>query len=96
MKQYLLQFSPSSLKDIEKTVNYYNEQSWGLGNKFLLDAEIVFRSIGRNPFFASVKYDDVRFAALKKFPFSVHFTIDKKEQAVTIIAILNNWKEPFW
>jgi hypothetical protein len=37
MSNYKIKFSRHSLKDIEETVNYYNEQLWGLGNKFLLD-----------------------------------------------------------
>ncbi len=96
MKNLAVQFAPQALTDIEDAVGYYNLQVYGLGNKFLTDFESTYKAIIRNPFFASVKYDNVRCAALKKFPFSVHYTINKKEKTLIILAIFNTWKKPFW
>jgi ParE toxin of type II toxin-antitoxin system, parDE len=96
MKKYAIKFTTQSLDDIEEAVNYYNEQLWGLGNKFLLDLDKVYKAIQLNPFFASVKYDNVRCAAFKKFPFSVHYEIDEKKEVVIIVAVFNTWKNPFW
>ena len=39
MKNYLLAYSPDSIKDIEEAVDYYNKQQSGLGNKFITDIE---------------------------------------------------------
>ena len=96
MTKYIIQFSARSLIDIEEAVNYYNGQAWGLGNKFLSDIEMVFKALITNPFFASVKYEDIRCAALKRFPFSIHYSIDKKKYSVIILAVFNTWKKPFW
>ena len=96
MKQYTIKFVPQSLEDIEEAVDYYNEQLWGLGNKFLLDLDKVYKAIRLNPFFASVKYDNVHCAAFKKFPFSIHYQVDEKNEMVLIVAVFNTWKEPFW
>ena len=37
MKNYLLAYSPGSIKDIAEAVDYYNKQQSGLGNKFITD-----------------------------------------------------------
>jgi len=96
MKNLTVLFTPQALTDIEEAVDYYNLQVYGLGNKFLSDFESAYKAIIRNPLFASVKYDDVRCAALKKFPFSVHYTINKKDKKLIILAVFNTWKKPFW
>lgn len=96
MKRFEILFSPRALEDIDEAVDYYNQVSWGLGNRFLTDYSQTYKSISLNPFFASVKYNDVRCAAFKRFPFSIHYLINKKAKTVTIVAVFNTWKEPFW
>lgn len=96
MKKYEIVFSPKALNDMEEAVEYYNRVSLGLGNRFLTDFNVIYKAIDLNPFFASVKYDDVRCAGLKKIPFSVHYTVNKSNNLVTIAAVFNTWKEPFW
>lgn len=96
MKKFEILFSPDALRDIEEAVDYYNELSPGLGNRFITDFNQAYKSIALNPCFASVKYREVRCAAFKKFPFSVHYIINRKSKTVIIIAVFNTWKEPFW
>jgi hypothetical protein len=96
MNKYEIFVSPKALMDIEDAVHYYNELSWGLGNKFLTDFDRVFRSLKLNPFFAAVKYENIRCAAFNKFPFSIHYFINTRKKTATIVAVFNTWKEPFW
>jgi hypothetical protein len=96
MTKYEIRYSPQSLQDFEEAVNYYNDISPGLGNKFLDDYNRIYKAIELNPFFASVKYGNIRCAAFRKFPFSVHYEINEAKKLVLIIAVFNTWKEPFW
>ena len=96
MKKYQLVYSAGSLNDLEEAVAYYNEQSPGLGNRFLSDFSLTRKAIELNPFFSSVKYDEVRCAGLKRFPFSIHYTVNKKKGRIIIIAVFNTWKKPLW
>ena len=89
MKKYKIVFSPKAITDIEEAISYYNRQLLGSGNRFISDLKTIYKSIDRNPFFATIKYDNVRCAGLKKFPFSVHFTIDEERRIVTIAAVFN-------
>lgn len=96
MSKYIAEFAPEALNDIEEAVNFYNTQQQGLGNKFLSEFEKVYKAIQLNPKFASVKYDKIRCAAFRKFPFTVHYKIEEKESKVLIVAVFSTWKEPFW
>ena len=96
MKKYLVIFSPLALNDIEQAVEYYNEQQRGLGKRFAAQVQVTLAAIKRNPFFASVRYDDVRCAQIKKFPFLIHYIIDEESRIVTIAAIYSTYQEPFW
>lgn len=69
MRQYSWELTTSALNDIEEAVDFYNKHSFGLGNKFLIELDNTIKKIARNPFAFSIKYDEVRWAALKRFPF---------------------------
>lgn len=63
-------------------------------------AEIA--AIKKNPFTRSLRYDTVRFAVVKKFPYAVHYTIDEFNNLIKIQAVLGfaqdadaNWKMKF-
>lgn len=62
MKKYQVIFSPLALNDIEQAVGYYNEQQHGVGKRFAVQIQVTLNAIKKNPFFASVRYDDVRCA----------------------------------
>ena len=93
MKSFIFIFSIVAIGDAEQATNYYEEIQPGLGKRF---AQEFFNSIKRNPFFASTRYDNIRCAQVKKFPYLVHYHIDEKEFSVTILAIYSTYKEPFW
>ena len=96
MKKYQLVYAPVVFNDLKEAVTYYNKQSPGFGNRFLTDFNLTCKSIELNPFFASIKYKQVRCAAFKRFPFSVHYAVNKKLATVVIIAVFNTWKKPLW
>ena len=96
MKNFAVIFSPIAIDDAEQAVDYYEEKQAGLGKRFAGQLKNTLNSIKRNPFFASVRYDDIRCAAVKKFPYLVHYHINEKELIVTIVAVYSTYKEPLW
>jgi mRNA-degrading endonuclease RelE of RelBE toxin-antitoxin system len=95
MKNFSFDFSTLALQDIAEAKEYYDKIQKGLGKRFVLQLQNSLFAIKRNPFFASVRYDDIRCAQLKKFPYLVHYYIDEKEFIVTIIAVYSTHREPF-
>lgn len=69
MKSFAVAFSPFALDDIEQAVDYYNQLQPGLGQRFSQQVYLSFTAIKRNPFFATVRYDNIRCAQVKKFPY---------------------------
>lgn len=95
MKKFTIAFSPFAFDDIEQVVDYYNQLQPGLGKRFIQQVNLSFTVIKRNPFFAAVRYDNIRCAQVKKFPYLVHYHIDEKQGLVTIIAVYSTHREPF-
>lgn len=96
MSRYKILFSPSALIDVKEAALWYNSQQQGLGKRFKEDIKQVITSIILNPFFASIKYENVRTASCKHFPYSIHFEIDEPAKTVRIAAIFHFNREPFW
>ncbi len=94
MKKYKVVFSTAALNDMKEARKWYNLQQKGLGKRLTEDVKTISSSISRNPFFASVKYDNIRTAACKKFPYALHFEIDEANQLVTVIAVFHFSRKP--
>ena len=94
MKDFTVTFSPLALDDIEQATTYYEGVQFGLGKRFADQLQITLNAINRNPFFASVRYDDIRCAQIKKFPYLVHYHILENELIITVIAVYATHREP--
>ncbi|MDD5149901.1 MAG: type II toxin-antitoxin system RelE/ParE family toxin [Flavobacterium sp.] len=79
--------------EIEEAVLYYEKIRKGLGKKFLLDYEDHLKTLYKIPFFEE-KYKIVRILPLKKFPYTIHFTVDEFEKIVSIQAVTCDYQNP--
>ena len=79
--------------EIEEAFLYYENIRKGLGEKFLLDYKDHLKTLNKFPFFEE-KYNIVRTLALKKFPYTIHFTVDEFEKTVSIQAVTSNHQNP--
>ncbi|MCY7422314.1 MAG: type II toxin-antitoxin system RelE/ParE family toxin [Chitinophagaceae bacterium] len=95
MNNFDITFSPLTLDDIEETFNYYEAHQTGLGKRFNSQLQLTLKAINRNPFFASVRFDDIRCAQIKKFLYLVHYHIHEADKLVTVIAVYSVYKNPF-
>ena len=82
-----------ALRDLDKGVEYYNEQQKGLGRRFSKEVNTAFNTLIKNPFF-QIRYDDIRCLPLKKFPFMIHFSVDEKQKSVIVFAIIHDSLDP--
>ena len=72
MRTYKITLTPRSIKEIQNAIDYYNSCEIGLGKKFYQDLKRQLSSVKQNPFSRAIRYDDIRFAVLNKFPFTAH------------------------
>ncbi len=94
MKQLTFIFSPNSLIDIEEAKDYYDTIGTDVGTMFISQLQSSLLAIKRNPLFASIRYEDIRCAQVKKFPYLVHYHIDEKKLVVRILAVYSTHREP--
>jgi|SRR5665213_1154369 len=102
MPRFTVKYVPEALEEIKQAVDYYNKLSDGLGNRFKQNILEAIKTTKLNPTYNSFRYDDVRFAVVKKFPYAVHYTIDQDNHTVKIQAVLafsqnpdTNWRIRF-
>ena len=79
--------------ELDEAVFYYETIRKGLGEKFILDYENQLNTLNNFPFFEE-KYNIVRTLSLKKFPYTIHFTVDEIEKIVSIQAITCDYQNP--
>ena len=96
MKQYKVIFSENALIDIEESVLYYDSQKRGLGKKFATQVQTTLKSIKKNPFYATVRYGEIRCAVVNIFPFLIHYQIEINTTVVRILAVYNTSRKPLW
>ncbi len=96
MRRFRLIFSPAALQDLQEARRWYNLQQKGLGKRLVDDVKRVINSIKDNPYFASVKFANVRTASCKTFPYAIHYEIDEKEEIVRIISIFHFSRKQYW
>lgn len=102
MPGFTVKYAPEALQEIQHAVDYYNRVSDGLGRSFKQNLLNTIKATKKNPTYNSFRYDDVRFAVVKKFPYAVHYTIDQKNHILKIQALLafsqnpdTNWRIRF-
>ncbi|HEX7847950.1 MAG TPA: hypothetical protein VF476_19260 [Chitinophagaceae bacterium] len=73
-----------------------------MGKKFKKNFFAEITAIKKNPFTRSFRYDTIRFAVVKKFPYAAHYTVDEINNLVKIQAVFGfaqdtdtNWKMRF-
>ena len=88
MAAYKVLFSPESLLEIKDAVEYYNYKSKGLGSRFKSNFLAEVKAIKQNPLRNSVRYDEVRFGVIQKFPYAIHYTFNEVTKFIKIHAVL--------
>jgi hypothetical protein len=94
MQKYKVQYSIESVAQIKRITNWYKEIDEKLGNRFARNLRQAINILKENPFNASFRYDDVRYAVVYKFPYAAHYTIDKQKYLVIIHAVFAFQENP--
>lgn len=79
--------------EVDEIADYYESLSEGLGTKFFNEYQDYVETLISIPFFEE-KYKNVRTLPLKKFPYTIHFTVDENKKIVSIQAVISNSQDP--
>lgn len=72
---YSLKILAEAKQDIKEIALWYGGKKNNLGKKFTNTIEKEVSIIHKNPLLCQIRYDDVRIAYTKTFPYSIHYTI---------------------
>ena len=83
---------PAAEADILEAFRWYEESSYGLGNRFLDSLDSAFQLIIDNPVAFPNVIEDVRRTLTKTFPYLVFFTAT--EESIYILAVIHASQDP--
>jgi plasmid stabilization system protein ParE len=87
-----LRYTDRSKNDIELTFEWYEKQRQGLGFEFLDCVEASLNNILNFPELYGVCYSDFRRCVIRRFPFSIFYTIESYE--IVIHSVFDNRQNP--
>lgn len=89
MSQKLV-FRPQAREEIEQAAAWYDERGSGLSAEFLRALDATVGSIVRNPRQFPTAHREMRRALLRRFPYSLIFTVSDEE---VLILSCTHWRQ---
>jgi plasmid stabilization system protein ParE len=83
---------PEAEQDIIESVQWYEDQRKGLGDRFKAALERVLQQIELFPESHRIVYDPIRRALLQRFPFAVYYRVANAE--VVVVAVVHSRRDP--
>lgn len=81
-------------QDYEESLNWYAERSLQAAEKFVITIESALQLICLNPTRWRNKYKKFYELSLRKYPFTIVYTIEEKERQITVSAIYHHKRNP--
>jgi plasmid stabilization system protein ParE len=87
-----LRYTPRAAHELEVAVDWYEEQYPGLGIEFLDSVDAALALILDNPSIYPRTHEYFRRCLIKRFPFSIHFTIE--DDVIVLHSLFDNRRDP--
>ena len=87
-----LRYTGRAKDDLDIAFEWYEEQRHRLGFEFLDCVEATIETILQLPKLYATHHDNFRRALIRRFPFSIFYTIEKKE--IIVHAFFDNRQDP--
>lgn len=88
MSIFKLRINKFAQKDIEKTIEYYNDKSEGLGDDFWQETKNKLEQIENSPLIFQKINDNTRKANLRKFPFAIFYIV--KDVIINVFGVIHH------
>lgn len=93
---YSLTITPNAFLDIQDAIDWENSRDINLGSRFFQSLESRFADILLMPRIGSIRYDNVRCTATKRFQYLIHYTVDDLKGQIIIVRVLHISRKPIW
>ena len=91
---YTIKIAAKAFKDIREAACFYDKRLEGLGSSFKKQVKGQLDRLEYNAELYEIRYKDIRCMSISKFPFLVHFTVDKSNKIVQVLAIIHTSRSP--
>ena len=89
---YKLEINGAAEEEIFEAYNWYEQQSEGLGERFIGELETLFKKITKHPQHYKIARSVFRQAAIKSFPFVIYFEIVDK--SIVVYSVFHTKRRP--
>ncbi len=87
-----LRYTDRARDDVELAFAWYERQRRGLGFEFLDCVEVAVKSILENPEMYRQHYSNFRGYVIRRFPFSIFYTIENTD--IIVHSVFDNRQDP--
>ena len=87
-----LRYTDNAREDLKIAFSWYEEQRHGLGLDFLDCVEATIETIVQMPKLYAIHHKIFRRALVRRFPFSVFYTIE--DETIIVHAVFDNRQDP--
>ncbi len=92
--KYKIVYAPEVKLDVQDAIDWHNKQQPGLGIKFLNELKKYYKTIKKSPESVAIRYDSTRCCPLEKFPYMVHYRLDKENNTIYVDAVFHTSRDP--
>jgi len=89
---YVLRYRPEIVGDLEDGAKWYDDRRPGLGSEFLQECKAALDRILNRPEQGTLYPDGVRSIRLHRFPYVVHFRIERT--TIVVFAVMFGGRDP--
>lgn len=87
---YRIQIDEEAEDEIRSAKDWYENRSWGLGEKFIIEINESILSLLNPKIDHKLVFKHYRRLLLRNFPYTVYYMRDETELVIRIIAVLHN------
>ena len=81
-------------EEYESSVNWYNERSWPAADQFIESVDHALQLICEHPDRWRNEYKKYYELGVKKYPYSIVYTIDRESELVIVSSIYHHRRNP--
>lgn len=91
---YKLTYFDEARLDVKEAKAWYKKQKKGLEKHFASAIKSAIQQLAKMPTSNAVRYNNVRIAYPKTFPYAIHYYIDDAAGYIVIVAIVHAARNP--
>lgn len=91
---YKIVFRERADKELLESVAWYKEKSIFVSENFKFQVDLLISRIEKQPDFFRISYRNYREAKTSRFPYSVVYFVNEKEQEIVITSIFHQKRNP--